>query len=901
MKMDKSDPSPGLGQMPHSSAGSTSSSVVEDAFLSYSRRDTEQVRPLLEALITRGRSISFDREDIRGGEQWRQRLKSLIEHAQNLLFAISPASLASTECRWELDLAGTLNKRTIPVLLVPIDPTELPESLRTIQWIDATRAESLSNAIDQIIAALETHQEWAEFHTRLTLRAQERVDGGSPLGAREIRAAELMMVRFAGKRPYPTSEQNAFLIESRTALKRKRLWIGAIATMVVAVLGSVGFGWFVERRNAGAEQATKEIAAAVNLVDANRSFPDAFASLARLLATNAAPLEAQQAEATNVARYVLQRLKPFGPAYAVLPDGALFRWGGNVYLRAAHPVRLNFPVLSYSAFPAAGRLVVVSADSTVRVLDMQSGKTLAMEQFDEGDGLISGNVEYYVLPGTPTKVAVEFRFDDPNADEGHRWIIDVALSTSKLTSLSNRLTANADCTEFRGGSNDDDEDLTEDEKKAMKQRLAEEGEIAEKCLRSLRGSEPVQLAFPAALPETDVWRTQAADAAPPPAETVDGCPSFMGMQGRVRENLSTLDFSRVQGSDATILEQRIADPDTYGPPGCVIQFGTKKGRQYIVTNGLIGQWYVGLILCELNADDRILACLYPSYAWNGSGQLKLSDNGRFLTLAGYGSREGAFWNLIDLDRMEIIDPDERPRVQALGIVIGERSDTVMVATLVPDQPGAVEMWFYSIGRKPVLAARRVFEAPSGSVTMDEDGNELASRSIVFRDGGSFVLATPFQQVFAMRLDDNGVLPRWLTDVWHSLTGLTASRGTVSLVWVAPDAGFGASKEMKYEVAAEEGTLAAYSSRAIRLLNLTNGRFLSPVTDLTEVSPCSGSIQSVAIKPSGSVVAKLNGCIATRSAPVTAEAARARAANVGEYLGEGDAMTHRLTGEAPPSP
>jgi hypothetical protein len=373
------------------------------------------------------------------------------------------------------------------------------------------------------------------------------------------------------------------------------------------------------------------------------------------------------------------------------------------------------------------------------------------------------------------------------------------------------------------------------------------------------------------------------------------------MQGRVRENLSTLDFSGVQDANATILEQKIADPDANGPPGCVIQFGTKKGKQYIVTNGLIGQWYIGLVLCEINADDRILACVYPSYAWNGTGQLQLSDNGRFLTLAGYGSREGSFWNLIDLDRMEIINPDEQPRVQAVGIVIGERSDTVMVATLVPDQPGAVEIWFYNIGRKPVLAARRVFEAPSGSVTTDEYGNELASRSIVFRNGGSFVLATPFQQVFAMRLDDNGVLPRWLTDVWHSLTGLTDSRGTVGLVWVAPDAGFGASTQVKYEVAAEEGTLAAYSTRALRLLNLTNGRFLSPATDLTEVSPCSGPIQSVAIKPSGSVVAKLSGCVATRSAPLTAAQARAYAADVGEYLGEGDAMAHRLIGEAPPPP
>ena len=653
------------------------------------------------------------------------------------------------------------------------------------------------------------------------------------------------------------------------------------------------------RVQAQTEQAAREIAAAVTLVDANRSLPDAFASLARLLATNAAPLESQQAEAANTARYVRQRLSLFGSAYGALQDGALFRWGGNVYLKAKQPIRLEFPVLSYAVVPAAARLVVVSADSTVRVLDMQSGKTLAIEQFDEGDGLVNGSVNYYALQATLTDVAVEFYFDDPNADEGHRWTINVTLPTAKLTPLANRLTANADCTEFRGGTNDDDEDLTDDEIKEMKRRLAEEKQIAEKCLRSFPGTQPIQFAFPAALSEADIWQAQADEAQPDATEY--GCPTLLGAQGRVREDLSTLDFSAVPDSNATILENQITDPDTYGTPACVIQFGTKAGKQYIVTNGLIGQWYVGLILCELSADDRILACAYPSYAWNGSGELTLSDDGRFLTLAGYGSGEGAFWNLIDLDRMEIIDPDERPRTQTLGIVIGEQSDTVMVATLVPDQPGAVEAWFYRIGRRPVLAARRVLEAPSGSVTTDENGNDVTVGSIAFRSGENFVLATPFQQVFAMRLQDSGVLPRWLNDAWHSLARLPAVSETVGLVWVAPDAGLGASTQVKYEVAVEEGTLAVYSSRALRLLNLTNGRFLSPPIDLTRVSPCSGSIRSVTVEPSGSVVAKLDGCAATRSAPVTAEAARAQASDVGDYLGGGDAITRRLPGEVrPPS-
>lgn len=249
--------------------------------------------------------------------------------------------------------------------------------------------------------------------------------------------------------------------------------------------------------------------------------------------------------------------------------------------------------------------------------------------------------------------------------------------------------------------------------------------------------------------------------------------------------------------------------------------------------------------------------------------------------------------------MVIVDPDERPRTGTLGIVISEQSDVVMVATLVPDQPSAVETWFYRAGLKPVLTARRVFEAPPGYTTTDSGGNDLASGSIVFRSGGNFVLATPFQQVFALRLDEYGTLPRWLTSVWRYLTGGAATSETVGLAWATPESGFGAATPVKYEVAAEEGTLITYSSRALRLMSLTNGRFLSPPIDLTRLSPCSGSIASVKMQPAGAVVANLDGCTAIRSPPITAAAVRDRAGDVGTYLGEGDALARKLPGEVSP--
>ncbi len=81
------------------------------AFLSYSRQDQESADRLIKLLKAKEASIAFDQDDIRGGEDWRRKLKSLIEHSRNVVFLISPASLVSQMCHWELDLSVTLNKR----------------------------------------------------------------------------------------------------------------------------------------------------------------------------------------------------------------------------------------------------------------------------------------------------------------------------------------------------------------------------------------------------------------------------------------------------------------------------------------------------------------------------------------------------------------------------------------------------------------------------------------------------------------------------------------------------------------------------------------------------------------------------------------------------------------------
>jgi hypothetical protein len=88
-------------------AGASKAVSVEEglfvAFVSYSRRDANSALSLIQQLETPVGRIAFDQSEIRGGEKWQRKLTDLIRRAENVIFLISPASLGSEMCRWEID------------------------------------------------------------------------------------------------------------------------------------------------------------------------------------------------------------------------------------------------------------------------------------------------------------------------------------------------------------------------------------------------------------------------------------------------------------------------------------------------------------------------------------------------------------------------------------------------------------------------------------------------------------------------------------------------------------------------------------------------------------------------------------------------------------------------------
>lgn len=276
-----------------SSAMDSQDDTRADAFVCYSRKDGTFASSLVEEIRAQGKRVVFDVDGIRGGEAWRRKLGNLVEHADNVIVLISADSLSSQYCRWELDYANTLNKRLIPVLVRSADLAEVPESVQAIQWIDATGTADTSQIAGFVVTAIEEDQSWAEYHTRLGLRAAAWKEGeGAVLSRSELKTAESMVLRYEGRRPAVTELQSALLVGSRRAVQRDMSWLAGGLIFVAALAGFGISSWLNQLEERGQRlfnQATNAFRAADvpgALVPLGQlAFPDRLTSVALHMVT----------------------------------------------------------------------------------------------------------------------------------------------------------------------------------------------------------------------------------------------------------------------------------------------------------------------------------------------------------------------------------------------------------------------------------------------------------------------------------------------------------------------------------------------------------------------------------------------------------------------------------------
>ena len=150
-------------------------------FISYARKDGAAfAEELVDALDVAGFNAFLDRNDIVAGEDWEKRLEGLLAAADTVVFVMTPGSVASQQCAWEIKTAEALSKRIIPVVLIPVPDADAPKSLGRLNYIFFDGRQSFSRALKQLSSALTIDAAWIREHTRIGELAERWIQRGRP-------------------------------------------------------------------------------------------------------------------------------------------------------------------------------------------------------------------------------------------------------------------------------------------------------------------------------------------------------------------------------------------------------------------------------------------------------------------------------------------------------------------------------------------------------------------------------------------------------------------------------------------------------------------------------------------------------------------------------------------------
>ena len=112
--------------------------LMTQVFISYADADRATMEKIRNSLRRESITVWTNKTDIQTGEAFDEAIKRGIEQADNMVYLLSPDSVNSNYCQRELDLAVSLHKRIIPVLVHETELMQVPSALRELQYIDLT-------------------------------------------------------------------------------------------------------------------------------------------------------------------------------------------------------------------------------------------------------------------------------------------------------------------------------------------------------------------------------------------------------------------------------------------------------------------------------------------------------------------------------------------------------------------------------------------------------------------------------------------------------------------------------------------------------------------------------------------------------------------------------------------
>lgn len=226
--------------------------AFNDVFISYSRRDSNFVHQLVDALERDGHDVWVDWEDIEYAEDWWDRICGGIESADNFIFILTPNSVRSSVCYDEVDYAVHNGKRIIPVLHQPLededDFRQMHPAISQHNWLPFREDDVFDDVYRTFLDTIHADPQHVKTHTRLLAKAREWEQSGQQrdrlLAGQALEEAIVWQTQAINKNPELTELQAEFIAQSQERRRQSNqfrfaaitvIMVGALLMALVAV------------------------------------------------------------------------------------------------------------------------------------------------------------------------------------------------------------------------------------------------------------------------------------------------------------------------------------------------------------------------------------------------------------------------------------------------------------------------------------------------------------------------------------------------------------------------------------------------------------------------------------------------------------------------------------------
>ena len=457
---------------------------MPDLFITYSRKNKEFVRRLVDALEKQGRDVWVDWEDIPPTVDWMKEIRDGIDSSNSYVYIITPDSINSKVCLAEIEHALDQQKKLIPVLHQDVempsstkerrasdlanpldraysalgfesDSDRILEYLSPHNWIFFREEDDFETAFATLSEALDDDQDYIREHTRLLVRAREwddkARDSSFLLTDAAIKEAEQWLKDGEAKFPKPTDLHRAYINASRLvdlreqqyemelqqrAARRLRYLAVALTVFLIAAIGLSIFA-FNEQNRAQNAQSTSEANHALSEAsratsEANRAIAQAAQAVAERRAIEAesfvlaerARLVLENGDTLTSVRIALEAVNlddPPPPAQAVLSRAAYIGPRANFSSHRRQVMQLEIS-------PDGTQALSASLDGTARLWDIETVSNIHALRIGSREEIVTGafsaDGSRILAASDPGEIVV---WDVETGEETLRFNIDVDL------------------------------------------------------------------------------------------------------------------------------------------------------------------------------------------------------------------------------------------------------------------------------------------------------------------------------------------------------------------------------------------------------------------------------------------------------------------------------------------